>query len=1058
MDLQSRLQSVLHADYDIERELGGGGMSRVFLATERRLGRRVVIKVLSSEIAATLSTERFAREIQLAASLQQANIVPVLTTGTADDTPYFTMPFVEGESLRARLSRGALTEAETISVLRDVARALVYAHERGVVHRDIKPDNILLSGESAVVTDFGIAKAIKASLAGADEAPSETITQLGTSLGTPAYIAPEQAAGDPATDHRADLYALGCVAFELLAGRPPFHGRAVHELLRAHMTETPVAISTLRPGVTPALSALIAQCLVKEPNDRPANAREVLRALDAAASGGFTNTTSTAVASTLSLPKALAAWAASAGGAYVLARAAVVGIGVPSWTVPVVSVVAALGLPAVLITWLVQRSAQRAAQTTPIRTPGGTRVHYTMATMALRASPHVSWKRTSRAGLVAAAAVVLAIAGVLVLRQFGIGPSASLLAAGRIRADSRIMVAEFAATTSDSTLGIVLAQAMRTALAQSSAVQLVSATDIAGALRRMTLPVTTRLTDSTAREVAVRNGIPLVITGQVTTVGAGFLITANIVAADSGTVIATVQEGAKGAVDMLGAIDQVAREVRSRLGESLRTLARAPSLESATTSSLAALREYTLGVQAGDVQGDFDAGLGHLRKAVALDSTFAAAWRKTATYIFNMGGRRSEQFNAAAMAYRYRERLSGSERSEVEAYYLRSVDSRRGEAAYRADSTLSRNNFAVILRENGRFAESEAELWKQLAKDSAAGKPSILQLWTNVVLAQIGQGKVREARQTLSEMDRRFGGSFYAEWVRSVVSWRDGGVDSLPAAGERLLRSKQLSSRAEGARQLAAAAGAKGLLRGFAQRAEVARIVGDSATGNGDPVATRLWTLVTQAVHTRQEMGGVSRIDSLLRAAPQGALPAIDSRALELAAAYAQLGRPDKAKPLIASWAQTASREAKLVRWADWHRASGEVALVEGRAADALSEFRNAAQGDSGVLEPVTTGRTAVRYARAFDKAGNADSATVWYERVVNERNLSSFQEAPLALPVAYRRLGELYEARGDAAKALERYRAFVQLWKDADPELQPQVAEVRARIARLVAADARKR
>ncbi len=278
MDLQHHLQTLLQSDYTIERELGGGGMSRVFLATEHKLGRRVVIKVLSSELSATLSTERFAREIQLAASLQQANIVPVLTAGTADGMPYFTMPFVEGESLRARLARGPMSETEAVTVLRDVTRALIYAHERGIVHRDIKPDNILLSGESAVVTDFGIAKAISAARGGTgDAADSSTMTQVGTSLGTPAYIAPEQAAGDPGTDHRADLYALGCVAFELLTGQPPFHGRELHQLLRAHMTEVAPTVRSRVATVSPPLDALVTQCLDRNVDETLASQQDISR-------------------------------------------------------------------------------------------------------------------------------------------------------------------------------------------------------------------------------------------------------------------------------------------------------------------------------------------------------------------------------------------------------------------------------------------------------------------------------------------------------------------------------------------------------------------------------------------------------------------------------------------------------------------------------------------------------------------------------------------------------------------------------------------------------------
>ena len=278
--LHDRLQLTLGAAYTLTRELGGGGMSRVFLARDAVLERDVVVKVLHPDLAAGVSAERFTREIKLAASLQQANIVPLLSAGETDGLPYYTMPFIDGLSLRARLERNAaLPVGEAISVLRDIARALAYAHEHGIVHRDIKPENILLSGDAAVVTDFGIAKALAASKI---QAPGGTLTQVGTSIGTPAYMAPEQAAGDPATDHRADLYALGCIAYELLAGAPPFADRTPHQLFAAHMTEVPAPLAATRPDVPHLLAQLVARCLEKDPDARPQTARAVLTALDTA--------------------------------------------------------------------------------------------------------------------------------------------------------------------------------------------------------------------------------------------------------------------------------------------------------------------------------------------------------------------------------------------------------------------------------------------------------------------------------------------------------------------------------------------------------------------------------------------------------------------------------------------------------------------------------------------------------------------------------------------------------------------------------------------------------
>jgi serine/threonine-protein kinase len=224
------LQSALGSAYTLERELGGGGMSRVFVATETALNRNVVIKVISPELLEGMSVERFAREVKVAARLQQANIVPVLAAGDASGVPFYTMPFVRGESLRARIESGApISVADAVHILRDVAQALAYAHGEGIVHRDIKPENVLISDGAAVVTDFGIAKAIDISRThdGDQQGGGQiTLTAVGISLGTPAYMSPEQAAGDRNVDHRADIYAWGLIAWELLAGRHPFTGKA----------------------------------------------------------------------------------------------------------------------------------------------------------------------------------------------------------------------------------------------------------------------------------------------------------------------------------------------------------------------------------------------------------------------------------------------------------------------------------------------------------------------------------------------------------------------------------------------------------------------------------------------------------------------------------------------------------------------------------------------------------------------------------------------------------------------------------------------------------------
>lgn len=284
-ELREQLQDSLGDAYTIERELGGGGMSRVFLATENRLNRKVVVKVLSPDLAAGVSAERFEREIQLAARLQQANIVPLISTGDTHGLPFFTMPYVEGQSLRSRLATEVrLSIAESIGILRDVARALSYAHSAGVVHRDIKPDNVLLSHGAAVVTDFGIAKAVSDSRSAVR---AGSLTQTGTSLGSPAYMAPEQIAGDPHADHRADIYAFGCMGYELLTGGPPFTADNPQRVLAAHLSQPPAPIANRRADVPRGLAALIMRCLEKDPANRPANAAEMITAMEAASSADF---------------------------------------------------------------------------------------------------------------------------------------------------------------------------------------------------------------------------------------------------------------------------------------------------------------------------------------------------------------------------------------------------------------------------------------------------------------------------------------------------------------------------------------------------------------------------------------------------------------------------------------------------------------------------------------------------------------------------------------------------------------------------------------------------
>ena len=318
-DTFERLKATLADRYAIERELGSGGMATVYLAEDLKHERKVAVKVLRPDLAAALGSERFLREIKIAAQLHHPHILPLHDSGEADGFLYYVMPYEEGQSLREKLAKeGELPVTEAVRLLRDVVDALAHAHKQGVVHRDIKPDNVMLSGRHALVTDFGVAKAVS------EATGRQQLTTAGVALGTPAYMAPEQAVADPHIDHRADIYAVGALAYELLTGRPPFTGTTAQEVLSAHVTETAEPVTKYRETVPPPLATLVMTCLEKKPADRWQSAEELLLQLEALAtpSGGITPTDTRPVAATKPRTRRLAI---SAGVVAVVAVAAIAG-------------------------------------------------------------------------------------------------------------------------------------------------------------------------------------------------------------------------------------------------------------------------------------------------------------------------------------------------------------------------------------------------------------------------------------------------------------------------------------------------------------------------------------------------------------------------------------------------------------------------------------------------------------------------------------------------------------------------------------------------------------
>ncbi|MGH7516919.1 MAG: protein kinase domain-containing protein [Gemmatimonadales bacterium] len=949
-DLAEVLAAALGPQYRLERELGGGGMSRVFVAEEVALGRRVAIKVLPPELAEGITAERFRREIQLAARLQHPHIVPLLSSDRAAGLVFYVMPYVEGESLRERLVRDhTLRPADAVRIGRDVAEALEYAHGHGVVHRDIKPENILLSSSHALVLDFGVAKALRAAVE-----PGHATT-VGVALGTPLYMAPEQAAGGRDVDGRADLYALGVVLYELLAGRPPFESESAYDLMAAHIADPPEPLRRRSAETPAALEAVVMRCLAKRAGERYQTAGELLAELD-----GFA-------------------------------------------------------------------------------TPAG----------GVRAARQTRRRRLILAG-VAVAAVAGAVAGI---RAAGVLGPRTLVAEGVIAEREPVILADFENRTGDSTLGIAVTEAFRIDLAQSSAVVLVPPARIGSALARMR-KATAALDLALGREVAQREGIKAVIGGEIAALGGTYVVWAKLINPETGELLAGFRESAGDAARIIRAVDRVSKQLRRRIGESLGRLEAAPRLEQVTTGSLDALRAYSQGVRAVSA-GELDRGVTLLEEAVRLDSTFASAYRMLAVAYANWDENRQRQMEAFVEAFRLRDRLPARERDLVTASYYFDVDHRPGlvirayESVLREHPTdrVALNNLALLYTLRGQPAKA-----LPLYRRNAEANPGAMTL-TNLLEAEFRGGSDAAADSLLGAMQSWDSAGADAEFHRAALASARQQYDSATAAYRRLADSHGdalvwRTSAYEGLANLARLHGR--VAESERHQAQAIR----AATFHDTTGAEREVRLGLLAARTDLEIRGrfdrgVRRTGAAMRGRALSSIPPLDRPYLDIAYDYAFAGRGDLAQAAlderrrVLEQAGVAGRAALAAHGHDnWY------GIVRARTFAANGQIDSAIALLNPPAQPGNDVWSLPHLGALYDAAGRADSAVVIYERFLARRALIRDEVDGWHRPRILYRLGELYEARGDRARAADYYSQFAGLWRDADPELQPRVREARHRLA----------
>jgi tetratricopeptide (TPR) repeat protein len=731
--------------------------------------------------------------------------------------------------------------------------------------------------------------------------------------------------------------------------------------------------------------------------------------------------------------------------------------GMPEWVPPAALILLLVGLPIVLATAFVQEgvsgdpapvahSDPKAPATGPTDGPASA-AHHRLFT----------WRNALVGGALAFVLLGLLTAGYLLMRATGVGPAGTLVAKGVLEEREPILVAEFESASGDTELATAATEALRIDLAQSPVLTLVDPSRVGEALARMGLEAGAPLTPDLAREVAQRDGINALVDGEITAAGRGYVLTARLLSAADGQVLASRRETAADSSEIITAIDKLSRGLRERIGESMGSLARTPDLEQVTTPSLKALRLYSQAERAELMEEQGDRAIALLEEAVAEDSTFAMAWRKLAVIRGNRGEQASLVYAASERAFNYRDRLPDRERYiTIGTWYMDQGEWERSATAYESlletqpDESFALHNLGVLyggLRDNER-AEDLYRL--AYAADSAA-----LSLH-HLALTQEHLGKPEEADASFAMFRQRYPDNPAGPRSAAYIAVGRGDFDGAEREVESLLKehSSSLYWRSHADLLQGALASTRGRLAEAAERLEASKRAQDDRGLPAEHIKLATDLALVRLLVAEDGETALAPVEQALERYPLQELDPLDRPYLELAAAYALAGHVARAKELMAEFERVVPTDRRG-GWGprDFHYPRAEIALAEGRSDDALEHLREADYGFCNVC--ALPGQ-----ARAYEMAGDTESAIAAHERYVNTPSIWRLgtHHMPwwpygdwLFLGPTYERLGQLYDEQANLEKAAEYYAKFVELWAEADEELQPRVLAAQTRLEEIV-------